>query len=92
MLYFNRAASLAIHAESSMAGMLVDHTVHMLRTCYVWLYHLQIHTIISHQSYARVIICSNRVYFRISLKRGQMHCCKFQEEANPNPKGGAIPY
>ena len=29
-----------------------------------------------------------RVYFRISLKRGQTHCGKFQEGANPNPKGG----
>ena len=30
----------------------------------------------------------HRVYFRISLKRGQTHCGKFQEGANPNPKGG----
>ena len=29
-----------------------------------------------------------RVYFRISLKRGQMHCGKFQEGSNPNSKGG----
>ena len=33
-----------------------------------------------------------RVDFRISLKRGQKHCGKFQEGTNPNPKGGATPY
>ena len=27
-------------------------------------------------------------YFRFSLKRGQTNCGKFQEGANPNPKGG----
>ena len=33
-----------------------------------------------------IYVC--RVYFRISLKRERTHCGKFQEGANPNPKGG----
>ena len=35
---------------------------------------------------------AGRVYFRISLKRGKTHCGKFEEGANPNPKGGATSY
>ena len=41
--------------------------------------------LIDHQNNIK-IYC--RVYFRISLKRGQTHCGEFQEGANPNPKGG----
>ena len=37
-------------------------------------------------------ICERQGYFRISLKRGQTHRGKFQEGANPNPKGGATPH
>ena len=37
-----------------------------------------------------VYVC--RVYFRISLKRERTHCGKFQEGANPNPKGGGGNY
>ena len=41
-----------------------------------------------HEVYIIIICTSARIYFRISLKSGQMHCGKFQEGANPNPKGG----
>ena len=34
-----------------------------------------------------IFIHTLRVYFKISLKRGKTHCGKFQEGANPNPKG-----
>ena len=38
-----------------------------------------------HEVYIIIICTSTRVYFRISLKSGQMHCGKFQEGAKAPP-------